>query len=152
MQKLLLLTLSSFVLITVASSQQHYEKLSQEQIDPTDIRLATSLAEKLLLGQKNGNIYLFKEDEAIKAVVDGLTEEMQASSYATMRDMFGDYESMEFAEGWRINSEPNYLLFRFKGTFSESTENPEIRVVLNLERKLAGFYIRPWQDDLIGQP
>jgi hypothetical protein len=77
---------------------------------------------------------------------------MQASTYATVRDMFGDYESMKFEEAWKITSEPTYLLFRFKGTFSESSEKPEIRVILNTERKLAGFFIRPWQDDLIGQP
>lgn len=152
MKRPTLLVLTLFFFVSAGYSQKQYAKLSKDEIAPTDIRLATSLAEKLLLGQKNGNIYLPTEEEAIKAVVDGLTEEMQTSTYATIRDMFGDYESMKFAEAWRINGEPTYLLFRFKGSFSESSEKPEVRVVLNMERKLAGFYIRPWQDDLIGQP
>jgi hypothetical protein len=151
MKKILIPAISFWLMLSSGFSQQ-YQKLEKDEVSPTDIRLATSLAEKLLIGQKTGNIYFPTDKEATQAVVDGLTEEMQASTYATIRDMFGDYESMKFAEAWEITGEPMYLLFRFKGTFSESSKQPEIRVVLDMDRKLAGFFIRPWQDDLTGQP
>ena len=106
----------------------------------------------MLLGQKSGEIYILSEEEAIPEVAKGLTEGVQVSSYENISSMFGDYESMQFAEALTMKTDQFYTLYRFKGTFSETSEKPEIRVVLNKEGKLAGFWIRPWQDDLEGQP
>jgi hypothetical protein len=116
------------------------------------LRQATSLAEKLLLGQKTGNIYLLSEEEAIPEMSKGLTEGVQKSSYENIQSMFGDYESMQFAEAWEMEADQLYTVYRFRGTFDGTVEKPEIRVVLDKEGKLAGFWIRPWEDDLEGQP
>ena len=135
-----------------AIDQVSYQELDEGQIVQTELRQAISLAEKLLLGQKSGEIYILSEEEAIPEVAKGLTEGVQVSSYENISSMFGDYESMQFAEALTMKTDQSYTLYRFKGTFSETSEKPEIRVVLNKEGKLAGFWIRPWQDDLEGQP
>jgi hypothetical protein len=136
----------------VAFSQQSYEKLPQDQVSQTELRLAISLGEKLLLGQKSGNIYLLSEGEATPQVAGGLTEGVQQSSYESIRSMYGDYESMKFAEAWKLEADQPYTIYRFKGTFDATSDSPEIRMVLDREKKLAGFWIGPWADDMGGQP
>ena len=136
----------------VAITQQSYEKLPETGISQTELRQAISLGEKLLLGQKSGNIYILSEDEAIPEVAKGLTEGVQQSSYENIRSMYGEYESMQFAEAWKLEADQFYTIYRFKGTFGATSDKPEIRMVLDREGKLAGFWIRPWEDDMGGQP
>lgn len=152
MKKTLITAALVLAFTTGALAQVSYQKLDEGQIVQTELRQAISLAEKLLLGQKSGEIYILSEEEAIPEVAKGLTEGVQASSYENISSMFGDYESMQFAEALTMKTDQVYTLYRFKGTFSETSEKPEIRVVLNKEGKLAGFWIRPWEDDLEGQP
>lgn len=144
-----LITLSAFYCF----SQNSFQELSEQDISQTELRTAISMAEKILLGQKSGNIYLLSEDEAIPQVVEGLTKEVQISNYETLYSMFGDYKSMEFEEAWKLNSDiGNFIVYRFKGIFSNTNDKPEIRLVYNEESKLSGFWIRPWEDDLQGNP
>lgn len=152
MKKTLITAALVLAFTTGALAQVSYQKLDEGQIVQTELRQAISLAEKLLLGQKSGEIYILSEEEAIPEVAKGLTDGVQASSYENISSMFGDYESMQFAEALTMKTDQVYTLYRFKGTFSETSEKPEIRVVLNKEGKLAGFWIRPWEDDLEGQP
>lgn len=152
MKKIIITVAFIFTLLFAAFPQQSFQRINDDEVSQTGLRQATSLAEKLMLGQKSGNIYLLSEEEAIPQVAKGLTEGIQASSYESVRSMFGDYLSMEFAEAWKMETDQVYTMYRFKGTFSESTDKPEIQVVFNTEGKLAGFWIRPWEDDLGGQP
>ena len=153
MKKSFVLCLILLLLITAGFTQNGFEKLSKDAVSQSDLRIAISLAEKILLGQKSGNIYLLSGDEAIPPVAKGLTREVQLSSYESVRAQFGDYESMNFMEAWTMNSEQGvYTIYRFKGDFTDTKEQPEIRVVFDGESKLAGFWIRPWEDDLQGKP
>ncbi len=141
-----------YCIAIVAAAQQSYEKLPENEISQTELRQAISLGEKLLLGQKAGDIYILSEDEAIPEVARGLTEGVQQSSYENIRSMFGEYESMQFAEAWKLEADQSYTIYRFKGTFDAASDKPEIRMVMDQEGKLAGFWIRPWEDDMGGQP
>jgi len=152
MKKILTFGLLFFAFSVYAFSQNEFQKLKNEEISQTDLRLATSLAEKLLAGQKSGKIYLLSEDEAIPQVAKGLTESMQISSYESIRALFGDYKSLNFAEGWQLNADQRYTIYRFRGDFSESQDRPEIRIVFNEAGKLSGFWIRPWEDTISGTP
>jgi len=152
MKKILVLGSLFFAFAAYAFSQNEFQKIKNEEISQTDLRLAASLAEKMLAGQKSGKIYLLSEDEAIPQVVKGLTESMQISSYELIRVLYGDFESLNFAEGWQLNADQRYTIYRFRGNFSESEDRPEIRVVLNEAGKLSGFWIRPWEDNLNGNP
>jgi hypothetical protein len=56
---------------------------------------------------------------------------------------------MKYAETWTTASgDQKFDILRFKGIF-DKTENPlEIRVVLNDQDKIAGFFIKPWTEGL----
>ena len=152
MKKILITAAFSFAIITMLSAQNTFQRIPDDNVSQTELRQATSLAEKLLLGQKSGNYYMLSEYEAIPQLVSGLTKEVQASSYESIQSMFGDYRSMAFTEAWTMEADQPYTVYRFKGTFNGTDEHPEIRMVFNKEGKLAGFWIRPWQDDLGGKP
>jgi hypothetical protein len=51
-----------------------------------------------------------------------------------------------------MEADQPYMIYRFRGAFDATDEKPEIRIVLDRNNKLAGFWIRPWEDDLGGQP
>jgi hypothetical protein len=137
---------------SAAWAQNTYEKVAADEVSQTGLRQAISLGEKLLLGQKSGNIYILTEEEAIPQVAKGLTKGVQEASYENIRSMFGEYESMKFAEAWTMEADQPYMIYRFRGAFDATDEKPEIRIVLDRNNKLAGFWIRPWEDDLGGQP
>lgn len=130
--------------------QNNFQKLNAEAVSQTELRQAISMAEKLLIGQKSGDIYLLSEKEAIPAVVQGLTKDVQTSSYTSIREMFGDYESMTFKEAWTLTADEVFTIYRFEGTFTDIQDHPEIRLVFNKDSKLSGFWIKPWEDDLQG--
>ena len=137
---------------SAAWAQNIYEKIVAGEVSQTGLRQAISLGEKLLLGQKSGDIYILSEEEAIPQVATGLSEGVQEASYESIQSMFGEYESMAFAEAWTMEADQVYTIYRFRGTFDATDDKPEIRIVLDRENKLAGFWIRPWQDELGGTP
>lgn len=152
MKKRVVLSIILTALIGWGIAQNNFQKIEQEDVSQTELRMAISLAEKLLLGQKQGKIYLLSEGEAIPQVAKGLSQEVQVSSYESIQSQFGDFKSLKFAEAWTMDSEQGvYTIYRFKGVFSNTSDKPEIRVVFDEASKLAGFWIRPWEDDLQGR-
>jgi len=84
-------------------------------------------------------------DEATAAMRSGLTPEKQKEAYETIKGMFGDFQSMEYVETCIPTDGSLLVIYRFKGHFSKSKARPEIRVVMDGEGKLAGFWIKPWR-------
>jgi len=152
MKKILIIALVLFTMTGAAVSQNTYEKLTGDAIPTTGLDKATSLGEKIMEGQRSGKIYLPTENEAIPQVVKGLTEGVQRSSYESIRGLFGEYRSMQFAEAWKMEADQTYIIYRFKGTFDGTGDKPEIRITLDSNNKLAGLWIMPWKDDLKGTP
>lgn len=152
MKKILVPAVLIFVFSLSTAAQKIFQKLGDNEISQTELRVAISLSEKLMLGQKTGNIYILSEDEAIPQVAKGLTKDIQTSSYESVSAMFGAYESMQFSEAWKTESDQIYTIYRFRGTFSASSDKPEIRIVFDTETKVAGFFILPWDADFGGQP
>jgi hypothetical protein len=101
------------------------------------------------------NIFLTYEKEEFKLMGDEATEDMrkiftidkQRQDHETIKQLFGEFESMDYAETW-INLDGGYIIFRFIGHFSGSTEKLEIRVVLDEKERLAGLWLLPWKDKL----
>ena len=152
MKKILVPAALIFAFSLSTNAQKVFKKLGDNEVSQSELRVAISLSEKLMLGQKTGDIYILSEDEAIPQVAKGLTKDIQISSYESVSSMFGEYESMQFSEAWNTESDQIYTIYRFIGTFSKSTEKAEIRLVFNTETKLAGFFILQWDDDFGGQP
>jgi len=140
------LVLSVFIVFNLNSCMgQDFKKLSEDSVEPEKIEFAKKFANEYLNASKMGSYYQFN-DEATEAIKKGLTPEKQKSTYQQIKQQFGDFQSLEYAEAWTRNSHPDFRIFRFKGTFDKSNKKLEIRVVLNKSGKIAGFFIKPWSD------
>ena len=93
---------------------------------------------------KDGGYYEF-QNEAIDALKNQLTEQNQKTLYQQLKSQLGDYQGLEYAETWSQNS---MLIFRFKSDWDKSDQKLEVRVVLDGSDKIAGFWIKPWSDEL----
>ncbi len=85
--------------------------------------------------------------EATEAMRTGLNPQKQKESYETIKGMFGDFQSLEYVETWVPNDGSLLVIYRFKGNFT-SKAKPEIRVVMDGNKKFSGFWILPWKDKM----
>lgn len=134
-------------LFCTSSFGQAYMKLEPSDVDAKKVEIAKKFANDYLTQAKNNSYYQFK-NEAIDVLKAQLTEEKQKAAYKQIKDLFGDYKSLEYAETWIQRGSSVYKIYRFKGDFENSTKKLEIRVILNGSDQVAGFWIKPWDDVL----
>ena len=128
-------------------SENPFEQVAEANIDQQRLQFAKEMAFKLLSAQKQGGYYELSNEEATDQMIVGLDEGIQKQSYATIKSLFGDFEDMELDHVLATNKETGYEIYRFRGVF-ERPAQVEIRSVLDAQGKLAGFYVKPWKDQL----
>jgi len=144
-----ILLISAGLLLQLSGlAQSNYEELSGDALKFAPLETAQALANTLLSAQKAGQPYLLKNSEAIATVQKEFTTEKQSQTYSAIRDLFGDYQSITFEQAFRTTTNPTYYIFRFRGEFKRNNAQPEVRVVMNEAKQLAGFSIVPWQNSL----
>jgi hypothetical protein len=137
-----------FVITSVScQSQTDFVKVDKSKVDKEEFELVKNLTDKIITAQKNGGYYNLTENEATVQMIEGLNESVQKESYGKIKNMFGDYEDLNFESLMESTDGNKYRIYRFKGNF-ETNSDVEVRAVLNKEGKLAGFYIRPWKEKL----
>jgi len=109
-------------------------------------QLAAQLATQILQAHEQGRFEALGPEEAIESFRKAFTAEIQRHSYQQLRRLFGTFEGLDFVETHSIESQPNLLIHRFRGRYS--TASPEVRVVLDQDGKLAGLWIKPWQEQM----
>ena len=107
--------------------------------------LAAQLATQILQAHEQGRFEALGP-EATEGFRKAFTAEIQRHSYQQLRQLFGTFEGLDFVETRSIESQPHLLIHRFKGRYS--TASPEVRVVLDQDGKLAGLWIKPWQEQM----
>ena len=71
----------------------------------------------------------------------------QKSADKALEAEIGDFKSMTYVEA--VRSVPaQFVLYRFKGTFSKGAQPLEVRVVFDTDGKISGFWVRPWKDKI----
>lgn len=133
--------------IIFPACSQGFEKLTEDDVDPQRIALGKKFADDYFTALKAGKTYEF-HDEAIEVLSKTLAPEVQKQVYQNVKDQYGDYQSLEYVETLKSSGAQAMTIIRFKGTFDEHKDKPEIRVVLNEENKIAGFWVKPWEDEL----
>ncbi|MBN2407125.1 MAG: hypothetical protein JXJ19_05460 [Elusimicrobia bacterium] len=131
------------VLPVLAGCNTMYTRLADAKVDAAEKAAAEKLAAGLLTSMREGQ-YKPLGDEATNAMRSALTPEKQKDSYEDIRGMFGDFQSLEYAGTWIPKDGTLLKIYRFRGRFSATTARPEIRVVMDGNGKLAGFWIKPW--------
>ncbi len=122
-----------------------FSTVNPKKIDQESLDQATQIAVKLLTGMKAGTYFILTESEATGAMVKGLSEETQKAVYKKVKEENGDFVSLEFVEALQPDNDKNLIIYRFRGNFEKHAAGPEIRVVMNNDLKLAGFWILPWK-------
>jgi len=136
------------VTMTCCQSNQDFIKVSRSEIDQDRLLFATQLSDKIMTTLKIGGFYQLTEKEAISIMVKGFTEILQRQAYEQVKGLFGEYKGLVFDHLLKTTDGTLYKIYRFRGQFESTEAKVEIRAVLNSQGKLAGFFIKPWMDEL----
>ncbi len=126
------------------SFQNNFKKVPDEKVDKALLQKAELTGIKILENFREKKYEPLSGAEATNEVQKGFTTEKQKEAHATIKKAFGEYVSMEYVEAY---SDGELFLFRFRGVYSDNTR-PEVRVVINKEGKLAGFFVLAWKNTL----
>jgi hypothetical protein len=140
-----------FVLLTgnvFAQEATGFERIADAGINPQRLDFVTSLSDRILKAQQGGGYYQLSEQEADVAMRSGLNEAVQKQAYSQLSRSFGEYTGLVFDELLVPVDGAFYEVYRFRGQFGANGSGIEIRAILNPEGKLAGFYYKPWKNQL----
>ena len=146
MKKLIFLFAACFI-FSLNSSSQNLKKIEDSEVDKSRLKFAENFALDYLTKLKEGSYYEF-QDEAIAEFKKQMTEQSQKKGYQKLKEKFGDFRNLNYEETYLQDKNSPLQVFRFKSDFENSNQPIEARVVLNEAGKIAGFWIKPWQDDL----
>lgn len=146
MKKILFLLALSFI-FHLNSYSQDLKKLEDSEVDKSMLQVAENFALDYLTKLKEGSYYDF-QDEATVEFKKQMTEKNQKMKYQQLKENFGDFNSLDYEETYLQNKNSPLQIFRFKSEFEDSNQPLEVRVVLNEAGKIAGFWIKPWRDNL----
>ena len=139
----LLLAIGIFSLFLFTGCSSKFEKLPESAVDTEMKQTAASIGKNILVSQKEGRFEPLGE-EATEAMRAAFTPEEQRKGYLQLKSLFGEFESMEYVETYVPKQGSKLFICRFRGKFSKN-KNVEVRVVMNEEGKLDGFWLKPWK-------
>jgi hypothetical protein len=128
---------------STTDAQRAFEIVPSPEVNESQKALAQQVAHDALSAWKTGRFQPLGAQWTAK-MKSALPPATQRQAYAQMKILFGDYSSMTFAEAQRSKSGPALTVYRFRGSFSQATDRPEIRVVIDASGKVAGFWVKPW--------
>ena len=109
---------------------------------------AAQLATRILEGHEQGRFEILSTEDAAEYFRIGFTAEVQRRNHQTIRQLFGAFEGLDYIETRYMDSQPHLLIHRFKSRYKAASRPPEVRVVLDRDGRMAGLWIKPWQDEL----
>ncbi len=129
------------------------DTFSPQNVVSTTVRsdqhaLAAQLATRILQGHEQGRFEALSPEEATEDFRKGFTPENQRRNHQTIRQLFGAFEGLDYIETRFMDSQPHLLIHRFRGRYGATTQQPEVRVVLDHDGGLAGLWIKPWKDQM----
>ena len=134
-------------LLGCSQAQEKFIKLDQSKADQEKVELATKIASDYFDLLKSGETFDFSE-KASKEFSDQMTPEAQKQTYEQLKAGFGDFKSLTYVETWVQKDSKDFEVIRLKGTFENSQDPLEIRVVMDNSKKVIGLWIKPWIDNL----
>ena len=145
----LICTISAAPLLTgcARKPESPFKPIPASALDQTQLQTAERVGFRTLSGWRDGTFEPLSDDFT-QQMKDALPSRTQREAYGQIKAGFGDFQSMEFAEAVASEELPNMVVYRFRGTFSETKSRPEVRVVLDGHNKVSGFWCKLWMDTL----
>jgi len=139
----MIVTLVILLALGIAGCSKRFVRLSESEVNKTDMRHAQEVAGALILKMQASQFYPLGE-EATHRMRESFTPGEQNSAWRQIHDLYGDYQSMRYVETWASRDGLNHRIYRFRGSFSDG--QPEVRVVMDAQNKLAGLWIKDWKE------
>lgn len=133
------------LLYAMTGCAQDFQKIPDSDVNNEKIKIGKEFSDRFYAALNSGKTYEFG-DRGTPEIKKALTSDVQRTVYQQVKEKNGDYQSLEYSEAWIQKSNPQYTILRYKGTFSKSNSKMEIRVVLDKDNRVAGFWIKPWSD------
>ncbi len=134
--------------VALAQQAPPFDPIPAASVDQAQKAFAQKVAHDTLTAWKAGRF------QPLDGRFDGkmrsaLPPEKQRGAYQAIKATFGDYQSMTFHEALRSKSgTPPMTVYRFRGSFTKTSTSPEVRVVIDGQGKVAGFFVLAWFDQL----
>ena len=150
------LIISLSVLITVALvigsvteslAKSPFQSVPESKVNKEHKSKAQKAAVDTLTKWREGK-YEPRSDDYTEAMKEASTPARQKAAYQNIKALFGDFKDLKYVEAVASKNLPSLVVYRFKGTFTGTKDQPEIRVVIDSDGKVAGFFIKPWHDEL----
>jgi hypothetical protein len=134
---------------TIAAAQMSpsFEPLPASKIDQAQKDKASQIATTTLNNWFKGQFAPLSDDFS-QQMKDNLGAEAQKQATEALIAQLGDFQSLEFAEAVTTASMPGIVVYRLKGKFSKAPAPADVRVVFDKQGKVAGFWVKPWQDKM----
>ena len=131
-----------------AASSFLFSKVPQSEVNAEYVQQASQIMGSLYAKWQNGEFEPVG-DEFTPEMQKGLTPELQTQTFEQISTTFGDFRGMAFVEALTARFLiPRGNVYRFKATYSRTSEQPEIRVVFDSNGKISGLWLKPWRDEL----
>lgn len=132
--------------VVLAATASKYKPVPEKEVNIQQRDRAKTIASDILTKWLNGKYEPFPDDfdEEVKKIS---TPEAQKVAADRIKELFGDYKGLEYAETVISPILPGVVFYRFKGTFSSAKEKPEVLVVFDGTGKITGFWVKPWEKD-----
>lgn len=139
--------LLAFSLFALGCNKVEFEPIPEAEVNASHRTSAETLGKQILTEWgKDEYKPLGNEanDEFKKAhnSVDG-----QRTSDKSIEKAFGSFQSMALSQSLRTKDKKAEV-YRFKAVFDKTTDPVEVRVVLDDQGKLSGFWIKGWKDSV----
>ena len=133
--------------ITDTFAQSPFQPVPESKVNLGHKAKARKAAVDTLTNWREGK-YEPRSDDYTDAMKEASTPARQKAAYQNIKALFGDFEDLKYVEAVASKNLPSLVVYRFKGTFTGTRDQPEIRVVIDSEGRVAGFFIKPWRDEL----
>jgi hypothetical protein len=133
---------------TARASSWLFTKIPQSEVNAGYVEKSIQVMDSLYAKWQNGTFETVG-DEFTPEMQKGLTPELQKQSFEQISSTFGEFRGMTFVEALTARFLiPRGNVYRFRATYSQSSEQPEIRVVFDSNGKISGLWLKPWRDEL----
>jgi len=140
-------TIIWIVLLVITSCKHEFEKLPASKTDAVKIDIATKLSISYFETLKSGDSYDFR-NIATKGFYEKMNSSVQKQTYEEITQQFGQLISVKYDATWVKKTTPQFEIIRLVGQFEKSISPLEIRVIINKDNKISGFWIKPWRNNL----
>lgn len=135
------------IIVGTAWAQSSFKPVPANQINEEQREKAAQIAHAEFTKWRSGTFDPLT-DAFTAQMRQAMTPAVQRSAYEQTKAIFGDFKSLSFAEAVASPDMPGTIVYRFRGKFDKSSDDPEIRVVMDSEGKVSGLWLKPWSAQL----